>query len=212
MIEKDEELFRTFFRSVNEFIHILDPSGRILKTNPYTIKTLGYKKKELVGKPLFNIFSPASKKIFNKAFPRVLEKGEGRQEVELVCKDGRIINVDCQATVIRDTEGNITSIAVFERDITEKKKTEAKLKKSEEKYRILFERSNNGIFLVDTKTGRYLDANVAAERLTGRSISELKTQTTKDISPMGADERLGELDTITDGLNFGEVTYSQGHK
>ncbi len=207
MGEMNPELFRTIFKTVKEFIHILDTSGRILKTNPHTIKTLGYKKEEIVGKPLVDFFSPGSKKIFTKSFPEVMEKGEGRHEVELVCKNGRIITVDCQTTVIRDTEENISSIVVVERDITEKKKTEAILMKSEEKYRILFERSNDGIFLVNNKTGRYIDANEAAERITGRSISELKTLTTKDISPHFADERLHKLRTISESFNFGEVNY-----
>jgi len=146
MSEKNEELFRTIFRSANEFIHILDPSGRILKTNPYTIKTLGYSENELIGEPLTKFLSPGTKKKFTESFSSLMEKGEIRHEVELVCKNGRIITVDCQATVILNTEGNITSIAVFERDITERKKTEATLKKSEEKYRILFENSEVGMY------------------------------------------------------------------
>jgi PAS domain-containing protein len=75
-------------------------------------------------------------------------------------------------------------------DITEIKRSEDSLKKSERKYRQLFERSSDAIFVVDKSTGRYLDANPAAEALTGFSISDLKKLTTQTVTPYGAEKRL----------------------
>ena len=66
---------------------------------------------------------------------------------------------------------------------------------SEEKYRLLFERSNDAVFLVNVDTGKYLDANAAAEVLTGRTKSELTSLTTADITPRGSSLRLEKLMT-----------------
>ena len=55
------------------------------------------------------------------------------------------------------------------------------LQKSEKRYRTLFERSNDAIFIEKTDTGHYLDANAAAADLTGRSRDELKEMTAHEI-------------------------------
>ena len=83
----------------------------------------------------------------------------------------------------------------------------ARLSASEELYRTLFEKSGDAIFLIDEMTGQYINANQAAERLTGYSLSEIKTKTTKDLTPYGAAERLKLVNANETAHNFGEVTY-----
>jgi len=58
-------------------------------------------------------------------------------------------------------------------DISDQKKAEEALFKSEERFRSLFEGSPDAIFLADSETGLIIDVNRAAGRLTGRSIDEL---------------------------------------
>jgi two-component system cell cycle sensor histidine kinase/response regulator CckA len=92
------------------------------------------------------------------------------------------------------------------------KKATQELHASEILYRTLYERTSDAIFLVDENTGQYLDANKAAERLTGRTASELKTLTTRCITPDGADERLKELRGADKTLAFGETVYIRPDK
>ncbi|PWH12054.1 MAG: hypothetical protein DDG60_14735 [Anaerolineae bacterium] len=88
-----------------------------------------------------------------------------------------------------------------------RRQAEVALRQSENRFRMLFERSNDAIFVVERKTGRYLDANHAAERLTGRSIAEIKELTTFDITPKGAQERLERIAQTEETIEFGEVEY-----
>ncbi len=74
-------------------------------------------------------------------------------------------------------------------------------------YRKLFEQSIDAIFLVEKITGRYLDANVAAQKLVGKSLSELKSLTTHDLSPRNANERLRRVSASDEAIDFGEVEY-----
>jgi PAS domain S-box-containing protein len=99
--------------------------------------------------------------------------------------------------------GGIESI----RDVTDRKKADKALQESEELYRTLFERSNDAIFLVDIATGNYLDANRAAEIMTGRSRDELKTLKTYDITPKGAKKRIKSLLNLNDSVEMGEIEY-----
>ncbi|MCP4537528.1 MAG: response regulator, partial [Chloroflexi bacterium] len=78
------------------------------------------------------------------------------------------------------------------------------------KLRKLFERSTDAIFLVDTKTGRYLDANRAAEILTSRSVKEITTLTIHDITPANARERLKTVQqTLKETTDLGQVVYQR---
>jgi PAS domain S-box-containing protein len=87
---------------------------------------------------------------------------------------------------------------------------EGDLRETQEKYRLLFERSRDAIYLVDVSTGRYLEANQATEELTGRSMDELKRLTIHDVSPKGAGERLARIqDYSGTSMDMGEVEYIQ---
>jgi len=93
--------------------------------------------------------------------------------------------------------------AEFKRKGTEK----ASLEKSERRYRTLFEKTTDAIFIVERGTGQYLDANAAAIRLTGRKLSELKKITTKDVTPDGYRERLGIIAKSDNTKDLGRVIY-----
>lgn len=92
-------------------------------------------------------------------------------------------------------------------EIEEKEKEIRLRKEAEEKYKALFERSIDAISLVDLKTGNYLDANKAAETLTGRTVEELKKLKTSDITPKEAGKRLELLTQTRETTELGEVEY-----
>lgn len=127
-IRVSEERFRSLFESATEFIFTVDRNGVILQANPAAIKDSGYSEGELLGRSLAEFFTPASQAIFAEQFPVLLQKGRNRQEVEFICKDGRVATEDCSASAIRDGSGSVKSFVVFQRDITERRKIEQELK------------------------------------------------------------------------------------
>ena len=78
---------------------------------------------------------------------------------------------------------------------------------SEKKYKTLFEKTSDAIFIVNTKTGRYLDANESALKLTGRSWSELRQLTTHDVTPKEAENRLQKLNETKTTQDLGQTVY-----
>ncbi len=78
---------------------------------------------------------------------------------------------------------------------------------SRERFRILFERTNDALFLIDLETEKYLDANSAAELLTGRNVESLKDCATWDITPEGSHERTEKYLAVRQTMDFGEVVF-----
>ncbi|MFC1544779.1 PAS domain S-box protein, partial [Gemmatimonadota bacterium] len=97
----------------------------------------------------------------------------------------------------------------LEAEVKDMKKLQAEVRTDsrEAVYRKLFENSSDAIFLIDKSTGSYLDANPAAELLTGHSLEELKTLFTKDITPVNFKSRLDALVSQEDSIDHGEVIY-----
>ncbi|MBN2565831.1 MAG: PAS domain S-box protein, partial [Candidatus Eisenbacteria bacterium] len=79
------------------------------------------------------------------------------------------------------SKGMITSII----DITDRKRAEAALRASEEKYRAYVEHAPEAIFVLDD-VGRCTNVNDAACRLTGYSRDELRSMSIRDLDPPGA--------------------------
>ncbi len=89
-------------------------------------------------------------------------------EVKLVDQKGNTKHVLLNVSMIPGSRDRIASFL----DVTELRKTEGKLKESEERYRTLFEKSRDGIILIGLDT-KIIDCNEAALRLSGLSKDEV---------------------------------------
>ena len=109
------------------------------------------------------------------------------------------------ASPLRDREGNVIGAIESIRDITERKRAEEALKKSEEKYRNIFENAVEGIFQ-STPEGRYRSANPALARMHGFDSPEELITTVTDIARqiyVNPQERL-RLNKMLEGQAFVE--------
>ena len=87
-----------------------------------------------------------------------------------------------KASPLYDSDGEVSGAIESLRDITERKKTEELLKESESKFRLLFERSADAMFLMDGK--KFIDCNNAAvEMMKSSSRDELLDIHPSEISP-----------------------------
>ena len=150
-------LFEELLESSPDAIIVTDLEGRITGANAHLEKLFGFYRSELLGQPVemliperFRSAHPAHRKTFHTE-PRMRPMGVG---VELYArrKDGSEFPVDIMLSPVETTEGRAVLSVIL--DITEKKRAEEALRKSEEQLRSLVESVRDyAILLLDTQGG-----------------------------------------------------------
>ncbi len=162
--------------------HSLDADGRIARINQTEADWLGYSQEELIGRKITELQAPASAEFFIKDFARF--KREGRienVEVDLVRKDGSALNALLSSEAVFDADGNFVTNRTTLVDISKRKKVERELRVSEDRFRLLFEKSPIGIAMT-TLDQQLFAANSAFCHLFGYSLDELCQLTVADLT------------------------------
>lgn len=104
--------------------------------------------------------------------------------VELVNyrKDGAAYDTELFMTPLADANGRVTNFVSIQRDITERKRNEVRLRESEERMRAVLNTAFDGIILIDNE-GVIVSANPATERMFGYSNQELIGQQARILMP-----------------------------
>ena len=206
-LRQSEEKFAKIFQSTPDVVVISRVSdGFLLEVNPGFEAITGHTRAEAIGRSTLDLdlwSDPAERERLVtdlRSCGQVLHRF-----IAFRRKDGisRIGQFSARPITI---DGEPCLLFVMQ-DVTERWRVEEELRVSEEHYRLLFERSNDAIFIVEKSTGRYLDANRAAETLTGRALAEITELRTTDLTPVGAPARLRQAAEMTDAIDFGEVVY-----
>lgn len=102
--------------------------GLILSWNKAAEKIFGYPTEEAIGKPLTIIMKPEQMEELNKIQDKLLQGEQAiNYDAEKVRKDGTKIIMSLTVSLIKNNAGKVTALSLISRDITEKKKMQAKL-------------------------------------------------------------------------------------
>ena len=121
-LKESEEKFRSIAENSADAIFITDHMGQYKYTNKSATELLGYSQEEILAKSIIDL-SPADKAgEYLNLFTELLQKGKLFAEIELVKKDGNVINADLNSVLL---PGGLVYGSC--RDITERKKIEEEL-------------------------------------------------------------------------------------
>ncbi len=161
----------TLFNSINDMVFVLDMQGRIKTVNNAVKKTLLYTEEELAGTDVLLIHVPERRDEALKNVQGMIAGTIDSCPVPILAKDGTRIEVDTK--VSRGTWNNIEVIVGVSRDITERKKAEEALKKSEELLNLAITGSGAGLWDWNVQTGEMVFNERWAE-IIGYSLDELQ--------------------------------------
>ncbi|MGH9872238.1 MAG: PAS domain S-box protein [Pyrinomonadaceae bacterium] len=147
---------------------------RIDFVSGYVERLLGYTVEEWLSTPNFwlSLVHPDDREEAARAAAETFVTGDsGTQEFRWVAKDGRAVWVESNSVVMKDGDGQPVGMRGVTTDISERKRTEAALRESEERYRELVENARDIIYEHNLE-GNYTSTNKAGQELTGYSLAE----------------------------------------
>jgi adenylate cyclase len=172
----EKELFlRSIYDGVAESIFVVDvlENGEFqyVGLNPAHEHLTGIHSTELEGKTPAQVFPPEIAATIQKRYRDCVEAGDTITYEECLLLQGQQTWWFTSLTPLRDQQEGIYRIIGSSINITERKLAEAALQQAEEKYRSIFENTDEGLFQT-TPDGRYISANPALARIYGYSDVE----------------------------------------
>jgi PAS domain S-box-containing protein len=150
----ERERLRITLQSIGDAVIATDTSGCVTSMNAVAEELTGWRSREAGGRPLsevFRIVNERSRRAVVNPVERVL--AEGRivglaNHTVLVAKDGTERPIDDSAAPIRDEDGDLVGVVLVFRDLTENRRKEALLRRSEQELNDFFENANMGLHWV----------------------------------------------------------------
>lgn len=177
--------FRIIFEHAPVMMHSIDKNGILRNVNLKWLGELGYERDDVIGKSVASIMTPESARSLREILPRFWRAGRVSDlSYHYVKADGTVIDALLDSIVIDDPVWGEVSLSVI-RNITEQKRAEEALRRSEERFRAVFEGATDCIFIKD-RLLRYTHVNPAMARLFGLSVSEIISRRTEDL--LGPDQ------------------------
>jgi len=216
-LQESEEKLRILFESISDGILVSDLEGQIIDVNEAAIRLLGCSDKvEAIGQPGFEFIAEKDRARAAEDAMQAIELGYGpAYEYTFVAKDGREYDAEASASLLLDGAGNTLGFISIFRDITERKRAEEALRESEEKLRVMFESTREGITITDLK-GKILDVNDAILRMSGLGREELIGQKGFKLVPPEDSKNIIEQgmkavksETVTEKMSY-ETTPTSG--
>jgi two-component system, sensor histidine kinase and response regulator len=182
-LRESEHRYRTLVECAPFCIHEIDLQGRLLSMNPAGLAMMGAKdEQEIVSLFYPDIVAPVDRKRVEALLDRSCA-GEASM-FEFSVQGGR---ADCRVAScfvpIKGDDGVVTKLMGITQDITERKRAEGALQKSEDFSQSILENIPHMIFVKDAQDLRFVRLNRAGEELLGYSGDEMLGKNDYDFFP-----------------------------
>lgn len=164
VLEKQMFFQASLLDQVQNAVIATDLHRRIIYWNTYAERLFHWQRQEILGKRITEVIS-------ERDLTTLKQSGYWEGESFGKKKDKRTFPIHLTNSIFRDEKGKVKGMIFVANDITERKRAEDLLRKSEERYRTLFEESTDAIFIT-TPEGRYVDINAATVKLLGYDSKE----------------------------------------
>jgi two-component system CheB/CheR fusion protein len=174
-----EELEKILDHSL-DVICTIDVDGRFASLSKACNRVFGYEPEELLGKEYIDFVHEEDRVKTTETATSIMKGNEVTNfENRYIRKNGETVPIFWTATWDADEE----KIFCIARDGTLRKKNEATIKSSEERYKLLFYNNPQPMWIYENKNFKFLEINEAAVETYGYTREEFFDMTIKDLSP-----------------------------
>ena len=171
-----EDRYRLLVEAVTDYaIYMLDPTGIVSSWNPGAQRFKGYRSDEIIGQHFSKFYTDEDREsgLPKRALATAAREGRFENEGWRVRKDGTRFWAFVVIDPIRSPSGELLGFAKVTRDLTERKVAEAKVKLTEEQFRLLVQGvTDYAIFMLDTE-GNISNWNQGTRRIKGYNATEI---------------------------------------
>ncbi len=171
MVER-EELFHLISENAADMIGVVDMEGKRIFNSLSYQKVLGYSPEELQASSAFEQIHADDRERVKKAAEDAHRSGIGKMmEYRVRHKNGTWLVLESTSSVILDAEGKPEKLVIVNRNITDRKRAEEALRRSDADFRSVVENAPNGICRASA-TGEFLQMNPALQKMLGYESAE----------------------------------------
>jgi PAS domain S-box-containing protein len=175
-LRHSEERFRLLVSGVKDYaIFMLNPLGIVETWNAGAEHIKGYSPNDIIGSHFSRFYPPEAIK---RGLPETELRGammQGRYEDEgwRIRKDGSRFWANVIITAVRNSSGHLIGFSKITRDLTERRRHEDELRRSEERFRLLVDGVTEYAIMMLDSEGFVTSWNVGAERIKGYKSHEI---------------------------------------
>jgi PAS domain S-box-containing protein len=185
-LTQSEERFRIIVETAQEAIIMLDGKADIIYANPRAGTLFGYGIAELEGQPIESLLDPEDKPQLEQKLKRRRQGHSDQYELRFRHKNGRRIWTMLNASPLRGPDGSVIGSIGMITDISDRVRTEQRLRRNEARYRSLVESMHEGLVMarqggiVTYVNNRFcVMLGMKKAEITGRRLSEFVDEGSK---------------------------------
>lgn len=128
-VRDSEKRYADLYEHSPDMYHSVDRNGRVVSCNETESELLGLPKEDIIGKPVINLYPEFQQREVAMNLRKIFTQGlelRGMEE-KIKGRNGSLIDVSVNTSLIRDADGRPIIARIVLRDITEKKKMEEKI-------------------------------------------------------------------------------------
>jgi PAS domain S-box-containing protein len=198
VLDATEREYKSVFDSTLDGIVILDDQGVCLEANPAALTLFGADRDEVLGGSIGKFFADAA--VFGPAWNRFLERKYEHGEAPISRGGGETIFIEYTAKADYLPGRHVAVL----RDISLRKRAEAALRESEERFQQMAANIQEIFWMLDAENMRVLYVNPAFETITGRSCESLEEDPKSFEEVIHREDRVRILSRLSQSVQTGQ--------
>jgi PAS domain S-box-containing protein len=149
-LRSHQDLLQAIYDAEPECVKLLNADGTLTMMNAAGLKMIEAESlDEVQGKSVYGLIAPEDREAFESLTQRVFRGEAGTLEFETVGRKGHRRTLETHAVPLRNSSGEIMSLLVITRDVSERKEGEQALREREERLRAVLNTAVDAIITID---------------------------------------------------------------